>query len=260
MNHIIKILIFFSLITSTSALAKSKWSFGSDNSLVEPIIIGNSDAKVNIIEYRSLTCSHCAEFASNGFIHLKEKYIDTGLVSFELRPFPLNALDLNAFKLLYCASKENFYKLDKVLLKNQSKWIDTSDQEKIVENSTAELTKQAALFGVSSDDYELCLGNEEITNFILKSRVDAVKEHQVNSTPSFLINGDLYAGSLSAERIDGILKDYIDDTVSSYAELDNVLPIIEKKSNLSIYIYLIFATLIIGVIYFLKRKKKNNQQ
>ena len=146
MSHIIKIVIFFSLLASSNVLAKNSWNFGNDNSLIEPIIIGNPDAEVNIIEYRSLTCSHCAEFASNGFEHLKEKYIDTGLISFELRPFPLNALDLNAFKLLYCASKENFYKLDKVLLKNQSKWINTSDQEKVLENSTAALTKQAALF------------------------------------------------------------------------------------------------------------------
>jgi len=117
MSHIIKIVIFFCLLASSNVLAKNSWNFGNDNSLIEPIIIGNPDAEVNIIEYRSLTCSHCAEFASNGFEHLKEKYIDTGLISFELRPFPLNALDLNAFKLLYCASKENFYKLDKVLLK-----------------------------------------------------------------------------------------------------------------------------------------------
>jgi len=259
MNYIIRILIFFSLLASTTVLAKNKWNFDSNNNLVEPIIIGNIDAEVNIIEYRSLTCSHCAEFASNGFVHLKEKYIDTGLVSFELRPFPLNAVDLNAFKLLYCASKENFHKLDKTLLKNQSKWIDTSDQEKVLENSTAALTKQAALFGVSSEDYKSCLENEEITNFILKSRIDAVKEHQVNSTPSFLINGDLYAGSLSADRIDEILKDYLDNMLP-IIELDSVSPIIEERSNIYIYIYLIFATLIIGVIYFLKRKKKNNQQ
>lgn len=209
MSHIIKIVIFFCLLASSNVLAKNSWNFGNDNSLIEPIIIGNPDAEVNIIEYRSLTCSHCAEFASNGFEHLKEKYIDTGLISFELRPFPLNALDLNAFKLLYCASKENFYKLDKVLLKNQSKWINTSDQEKVLENSTAALTKQAALFGVSSDDYQECLDNEEITNFILKSRIDAVKEYEVNSTPSFIINGDLYAGSLSTQKIDEILERYI---------------------------------------------------
>ena len=209
MSHIIKIVIFFSILASSNVLAKNSWNFGNDNSLIEPIIIGNPDAEVNIIEYRSLTCSHCAEFANNGFEYLKEKYIDTGLISFELRPFPLNALDLNAFKLLYCASKENFYKLDKVLLKNQSKWINTSDQEKVLENSTAALTKQAALFGVSSDDYQECLDNEKITNFILKSRIDAVKEYEVNSTPSFIINGDLYAGSLSVEKIDEILEGYI---------------------------------------------------
>mgnify|MGYP001201446195 CR=1 FL=1 len=209
MNHFIKILIILSLMISSGVNAKTKWSFDSDNNLIDPVVIGNLDAKVNIVEYYSLTCSHCADFAGNGFKHLKEKYIDTGLISYELRPFPLNAVDLNAFKLLYCVSKENFHKLDKTLLKNQSKWIDTSDQEKVLENSTAALTKQAALFGVSSEDYKSCLENEEITNFILKSRIDAVKEHQVNSTPSFLINGDLYAGSLSADRIDELLEGYL---------------------------------------------------
>ena len=74
MSHIIKIVIFFSLLASSNVLAKNSWNFGNDNSLIEPIIIGNPDAEVNIIEYRSLTCSHCAEFANNGFEYLKEKY------------------------------------------------------------------------------------------------------------------------------------------------------------------------------------------
>ena len=99
---------------------------------------------------------------------------------------------------------------------------------------------------------------DSIPNFILKSRVDGVKEHQVNSTPSFLINRDLYAGSLSADRIDEILEGYLDN-VSPIIELDSVSPIIEERSKMSIYIYLIFATLIMVVIYLLKRKRKNNQ-
>ena len=68
-------------------LAKNKWNFDSNNNLVEPIIIGNIDAEVNIIEYRSLTCSHCAEFASNGFVHLKEKL---SVVSFARRKISID--------------------------------------------------------------------------------------------------------------------------------------------------------------------------
>ena len=51
----------------------------SENNLKDPVILGNIDAKISIIEYRSLTCSHCADFSKNGYKHLKEKYIDTGL-------------------------------------------------------------------------------------------------------------------------------------------------------------------------------------
>ena len=207
MSFLIKIFLFLSI--STNVIAKNSWGFDNENNLIDPIILGNLDSNINIIEYRSLTCSHCADFSSNGFNYLKEKYIDTGLVNFELRPFPLNAVDLSAFKLLYCADKNDFYKLDKSLLKTQSKWIITSDQEKVLENSTEALTKQAALFGVSPIDYESCLANEKITNFILKSRIDGVKEHGVNSTPSFVINGDLYAGNLSNDKIDEILESYI---------------------------------------------------
>jgi len=208
MSILIKILIFLSI--STNVIAKNTWSFDSDNNPIDPIILGNIDSKINIIEYRSLTCSHCADFSKDGFNYLKEKYIDKGLVSFELRPFPLNPVDLSAFKLLYCADKDDFYNLDKSLLKTQSKWIITNEQEKVLENSTSALSKQAALFGISPNDYESCLANEKITNFILKSRIDAVKEHGVNSTPSFVINGELYAGNLSNDRIDEILKNYLD--------------------------------------------------
>ena len=118
-------------------------------------------------------------------------------------------MDLNAFKLLYCAARKDFHKLDKTLLSTQSKWIVTNDQEKVLENSTEALTKQAGLFGVTSDDFDSCLNNEKITNFILKSRIDAVKEYEVNSTPSFIINGELYAGNLSGDKIDEILESYI---------------------------------------------------
>ena len=209
MKTLLKILLFISISISTNAFANNEWNFDSENNLKDPVILGNIDAKISIIEYSSLTCSHCADFSKNGYKHLKEKYIDTGLVNFELRPFPLNAVDLNAYKLLYCAARKDFHKLNKTLLSTQSKWIVTNDQEKVLENSTEALTKQAGLFGVTSDDFDSCLNNEKITNFILKSRIDAVKEYEVNSTPSFIINGELYAGNLSGDKIDEILESYI---------------------------------------------------
>ena len=211
MNHIIKILIFFSLLASTNLIAKNTWSFGSDNQLSIPMIIGNQESNINIVEYRSLTCSHCAEFANNGFLHLKKNYIDTGIVSFELRPLPLNPLDINAFKMLYCTKEEKLFDFDKALLKNQKKWFLTEGAKTwkdVLNKSLPELLKQAIFFGVSKEDYDSCNLDENLNNLINKSMKSA-KKYKIDSTPSFLINGDLYAGSLSADRIDELLEGYI---------------------------------------------------
>lgn len=213
MSHILRILVILSLCSATAqTLAKNSWSFESDSNLSIPMVIGNLDSSIHVVEYRSLTCSHCADFASNGFVHLKENYIDTELINFELRPLPLNPLDLNAFKLLYCTNEDSLFEFDKTLLKNQKKWFITKDAKTwkdAMDQSEPELLKQGALFGVSKERYESCILNEDL-NTLIQTSLDSAKKYKVNSTPSFIINGDLYEGNLSNERIDEILKGYID--------------------------------------------------
>ena len=95
--------------------------------------LGDEDAPVKIIEYRSLTCSYCADFSNDTFPDIKEKYIDKGIVNFELRPFALNAIDLNAFKLLHCVNEDDFFAMEKVLFREQKKWIVTNQSDKVLE-------------------------------------------------------------------------------------------------------------------------------
>ena len=90
------------------------------SSTLKGMQLGDSDAPVKIIEYRSLTCSHCADFSNDTFAEIKENYIDKGKVNFELRPFALNAIDLNAFKLLHCVDENDFFAMDKILFKDSS--------------------------------------------------------------------------------------------------------------------------------------------
>ena len=144
--------------------------------------IGSEDAPVSIIEYRSLTCSHCAEFSNETYPQLKSEFIDTGVVKFELRPFALNAIDLNAFKLLHCADETDFFALDKLLFKEQKKWIVTNPSDQVLENSTKALGDYGILFGISEDDYAECLNNEEITDFILSERINGVENFDISST------------------------------------------------------------------------------
>ena len=176
------------------------------SSTLKGMQLGDSNAPVKIIEYRSLTCSHCADFSNDTFAEIKENYIDKGKVNFELRPFALNAIDLNAFKLLHCVDENDFFAMDKILFKDQKKWIVTNQSDKVLENSTNALKNYGALFGVSEEAFNNCMENENITDFILEQRIEGVEEYDISSTPTFIINGEIYAGNMSINEFDEIIE------------------------------------------------------
>ena len=168
--------------------------------------IGSPDAPITIIEYRSLTCSHCANFANDIFPELDEKYIQTGKVKFEFRPFVLNAVDLNAFKLLNSVKEKDFLSLDKMLFKDQNKWLVTKDSNKILENSTNALKKYALLYGLSEEMFDNILKDKELEEWILSMRVDGAKKFNIQSTPSFIINGEVHSGNMSFSKFEKLLN------------------------------------------------------
>ena len=168
--------------------------------------IGSADAPITIIEYRSLTCSHCADFANDVFPELDEKYIQTGRVKFEFRPFVLNAVDLNAFKLLNSIEEKDFLSLDKMLFRDQNKWLVTKDSNKILENSTNALMKYALLYGLSEETFNDILNDKELEEWILSMRVDGTKRFNIQSTPSFIINGEVYSGNMPFSKFEKLLN------------------------------------------------------
>jgi len=188
------ILIFFTTVLNVQAEE------------IKRITVGNKDAKITIIAFESLTCSHCADFSNDTFAEIKENYIDKGKVNFELRPFALNAIDLNAFKLLHCVDENDFFAMDKILFKDQKKWIVTNQSDKVLENSTNALKNYGALFGVSEEAFNSCMENENITDFILEQRIEGVEEYDISSTPTFIINGEIYAGNMSINEFDEIIE------------------------------------------------------
>ena len=192
------IVFLFALIIPISGLFAS--------STLKGMQLGDNDAPVKIIEYRSLTCSHCADFSNDTFAEIKENYIDKGKVNFEMRPFALNAIDLNAFKLLHCVDENDFFAMDKILFKDQKKWIVTNQSDKVLENSTNALKNYGALFGVSEEAFNSCMENEYITDFILEQRIEGVEEYDISSTPTFIINGEIYAGNMSINEFDEIIE------------------------------------------------------
>ena len=176
------------------------------NNTLKGMQLGNDDAPITVIEYRSLTCSHCAEFSKVTFPELKEKYIDTGKIKFELRPFALNAIDLNAFKLLHCSNENDFLSLEKLLFEDQQKWIISSPNDQVLENSTEALGKYGLLFGITKDQYNSCLEDEDITDFIISMRMEGAQKYNITSTPSFVINDEVYGGYRNFEDFEKILK------------------------------------------------------
>ena len=167
-------------------------------SLLGDVELGNKDAKVTIIEYASMTCSHCATFHEKTFPVLKSKWIDTGKVRFILREFPLDPLATAGFMLARCAGNDKYYPVVDLLFSQQKNW---AFSNKPVE-ALLSLVKQA---GFSQESFEACLKNQQIYDAVNAVRDRAAQKLGVNSTPTFFINGQVQRGALSVEELDKIL-------------------------------------------------------
>ncbi|HFC04070.1 MAG TPA: DsbA family protein [Rhizobiales bacterium] len=150
-------------------------------------IIGKADAPVTIVEYASATCPHCARFHAGTFVQLKKDYIDTGKVRFIFREFPFDDLALAAFMLTRCAPEDKYFGMLDVIFERQQQWTRKNPRE--------ELLKIAKLAGFTEEDFDKCLKNEKVAKGIYEIRDRASKKFEVNSTPSFFINGKFLAGN-----------------------------------------------------------------
>ncbi|GGC62714.1 DsbA family protein [Chelatococcus reniformis] len=161
------------------------------------VTLGNPDAKVNIIEYASLTCSHCAEFHEKTLPMLKSKYIDTGKVRFTLREFPLDPLATAGFMLARCQGNDKYYPISDLLFSKQQQW---AFNDKPLDG-LAQLVKQA---GYTQESFEACLKNQKIYDAVVAER-DRGAKLGVNSTPTLFINGKVYRGALEPAEMEKTL-------------------------------------------------------
>ena len=171
------------------------------------IISGNKDAKTTIIVYESLTCSHCANFHKEIYPLLKKKYIDTGLAKIEFRHFPLDVAAFNASKIAQCKnnlSTELGLKILESLYSNQQAWVKGNTIEEINENLKKFLKKEG--FNL---DFEKCINNKEIEDFVLNDRIEGTKEFKVNATPTIIINNKKFEKSLNYKNLKKSLEKLI---------------------------------------------------
>ena len=175
----------------------------SANAEIKRIVSGNQNAKITIIAYESLTCSHCANFHKDVYPSLKKDFIDTGLVKIEFRHFPLDIAALNASKISLCKQDQSLEILEK-LYSNQQAWIKGKGIEE-VNNNLKEFLKNAG-FNI---DFEKCIGNKEIEDYVLNDRIEGTKNFKVNSTPTIIINNEKFEKSLNYKNLKKTLEKLI---------------------------------------------------
>ena len=180
--------------------------FGSINILnaeTNRIVAGNKNAKITIIAYESLTCSHCADFHRDVYPQLKKDYIDTGLAKIEFRHFPLDVAAFNASKISQCKSDESL-KILNSLYSNQQAWVRGNTVEEINDNLKKFIKSQG--FEI---DFEKCINNKEIEDFVLNDRIEGVKRFKVNATPTIIINDEKFEKTLNYKNLKKSLEKMI---------------------------------------------------
>lgn len=161
------------------------------------IVQGDANAPVTIVEYASMTCSHCAAFHHDVYPTLKKNLIDTGKAKFILREFPLDPLATAAFML----ARELGDKRDAVvdlLFSQQKNWAFVDRPL----DGLAGVLKQA---GLGQEKFEAVLKDQALFDKVNAVRTRANQKFGVNSTPTFFINGDKYAGEISVEDFEKII-------------------------------------------------------
>lgn len=168
------------------------------------MVMGLANAPVTVIEYASLTCSHCARFHESSLPQLKSAYVDKGLVKFVFRDFPLDALALRGAMVARCAGPDRYFAFLDAMFKQQNTWA-LADQGEAIKS----LKRLARLGGMPAETFDACLNDKDMETAVLKSRIRGEQEFQVNSTPTLIINGKPYPGALRSEELDKILQPLI---------------------------------------------------
>ena len=196
MKKLVSILFIILVGFTTNLIAK-------DSRSIKRISVGEKNAKITIIAYESLTCGHCADFHENVYPSLKKDFIVKGLVRIEFRHFPLDIAAFNASKIGQCNNDGNADVLN-ILFSGQKKWV----RGKTPEEATKYLKKFLEDEGVTLD-FEKCLADKAVEDYVLNDRIEGVKKYKVNATPTIIINDKKFEKALNYKN----LKKYLEKLI-----------------------------------------------
>jgi protein-disulfide isomerase len=166
--------------------------------------MGNPEAPIKLIEFASLTCSHCAEFAAKGFPALRDKYVASGRVSLEMRNFVRDPIDITAAMLTRCGAPESYFPLTEQVFANQPAIFEAAqaagprleaaaglpENERFVALARAlGLVEFFASRGISADQSAACLAKGQTATELARTAGEQGKTFDVTGTPTFLVNG-----------------------------------------------------------------------
>ena len=163
-------------------------------------VLGKADAPVTIIEYASLTCPHCATFHKETLPKVKQEWLDTGKAKLVYVDFPFDALALGAAMIAHCAGPDRYFPMLDALFRSQDQW-------SRAQNPLAALQGVAKLGGMGPDKVEQCIQDNQLKSQIMLRQKEGQEKYQVNSTPSFIINGKKVSGAIPYDEFAKLLSE-----------------------------------------------------
>jgi len=173
----------------------------AETAAIEDMTLGNPDSAVQIIEYASYTCPHCAAFDQGPFQQLKVDYIDNDKIGFTYREVYFDRYGLWASMVSRCGGEDKFFGITDMIYAGQSEWVRAGEPTAIVE----ELRKIGRLAGLDNEELDACLQDGEKAQSLVAWWEENQKADDITSTPSFMINGKKYSNMPYAE-----MKEIID--------------------------------------------------
>lgn len=161
---------------------------------LQDMVLGQAEAPITIIEYASLTCPHCASFHTELLPELKKEFIDTGKAKLIFRDFPLDQVAFAGAVLARCAAPEKYFTYLNVLFAQQRQWATAKDP-------VASLKQIARLGGMPAEQFDKCLNDKALGDYILAQRLEGNQKFNVNSTPTLIINGKAESGVPSLDEL-----------------------------------------------------------
>ena len=198
-------------VAAIEAPAGQKWSDTVSQTEAGGYVMGNPDAPIKLVEFMSITCSHCATFGEQAFDSIRDDYVNSGRVSFEVRNFVRDPLDLTAAILSRCGGEAPFFALTKQALGYQGAMFEAAQGMGEAKYSAilksepnvrfVQLAEELGLIsffqqrGISADQAKICLSEEATANKLMSETQAATTEFNIPGTPTFLINGKIVEGT-----------------------------------------------------------------